>query len=333
MKAILPFACLAILLLSPLAAAGTPDNPEVVDPADDADLLGTLDITGVYVNATDANVTFHLVVPNLLALPDTDAGACTNLGCAALAFTFQVEFVVVRPDGSPAPTLPGYGNTYLAYRVNAPPSLRTVAAYRATDQTVHSVSAVDGSAGDGEVVISVPRSDPALNIPAGSASSLYRITGLFAYSAPQLCSPHSSLARTPVVELGACSSLPLVGVGGDNTLPFTSTTEWDRAPDTDFGGDFVFPVVAPPSEPTPTVVSSTSAPSTPPPAPAPSASPHPSGTSSPSSTSPAPTITLSGTSTPVASAQMAGKKTPAPEAALVLATLGGLAAARRRLNG
>lgn len=333
---LLPLACL-LLLLAPAASAGTGADPEVADGASDADAAGALDITGAYVDASDPyNVTFHILVPKLVAAP-ADAGTCAaGTDCASLAFSFYLEFAVVSPDGV-TPDPPGYAGTAVVFRNGAPAGIRAAIGHRDTNGTLHLARAIQGSAGIGEVILSAPRADSALRIPAGAQPGAYRLTGLVASSAPELCGPplQEETAATGVT-VDACTALPPPGQA-QNVPNAPQQSRWDVAPDLGAGRDFVFP--APPPAPAPPAANAKANATSAPTAQAQPKAAPPAATAN-RTTAPAPFATPSPTGTTTATTSFApipstgtakAKGSPAP----VLAAALGLAvalAARRRLS-
>ncbi|MEA3143323.1 MAG: hypothetical protein QOG31_647 [Thermoplasmata archaeon] len=311
------------LLILPGVSAGSAADPEVKDASGDADPGSALDITAVWVNGTDPqNVTFHILVPKLPAPPAT--GGCAAPGCAALTFSFKLEFRVEAPDGGAAPTLAGYNRTYAVYRHGAPAGLETaIGSIDGKDVLTFNGHGSAKVATGGEIVLKVPRNNTAVNVPAGAAPGAYRIVNTVAYSSPQLCSPDPP-AQPPVVSYPLatpCSSLskPAQTTG---TPPAGTTSRWDVAPDTGVGRAFVFDAPALPTEPvgTPTETA-TSSPA--PPTQGPVAPPASSGTATQSTTTTSPPPSISPTPTT--------KATPAPEAIVLLALVAAGVAVRRRL--
>jgi hypothetical protein len=304
---------LLTLLLLPAAQAGSEGAPEIKDAGDDAGAVKALDVQSVWIDVNDTlNLTFHIVLGD--ALPDAPSTSQCNddVGCAWASLTYRVVFRVLGPDGKPLPMLADYNRTYVAYRHGANGTLASaVGAYDSKDALALNGSAnvtVSGS----QIVLRVPRSNPAVNMPEGATPGTV-IDRLYVYDSPQACTPAPQAPCTvPKPTVTATPGPEAVDAPND----------WDRAPDAGYANETRFP--APP-----------------PPAPAPGPSPSPSPAPAPKpvvAPAPATSPTASPTPSPALSAaplddsaQPAGPKgSPGPSGGLLLAGLLACALALRR---
>ncbi|HEX2066549.1 MAG TPA: hypothetical protein VHI93_07035, partial [Candidatus Thermoplasmatota archaeon] len=222
---LLAVSLLSLLAVLPAASAGSPQEPEVTDPVGDADPAGALDITAAWIDGAEPlNVTFHLLVPKLPAL-QADAGGCGAPGCAAATLSLKLEFEVRRPDGAPAPALPGYNRTFAVYRHGGPAGVRAAVGYiGAAGALTFTGNASASVAEGGEVVVRVPRADPSIAIPAGPAPGRYGIVALVVHSSPQACSPAAPADTAGASPLGAPCSTPAQPTTTSGTPPVGTTS-------------------------------------------------------------------------------------------------------------
>ncbi|HEX2065691.1 MAG TPA: hypothetical protein VHI93_02665, partial [Candidatus Thermoplasmatota archaeon] len=283
MRPFLLAACLTTLLAAPLATAGTAKDPEISDPARDADPANALDLTGVYVDASDPeSVAFHF--QSFRSTASQETGACSGAECLAITLAFTVEFVVLAPNGTLAPAPKDYAATQVTLRSGGPAPLRGTVAYLNATGWANNVTAVPVQGRGRETVVTVPRTHVGVAVPAGQAPGAYRLTGLFAHASPQLCHPTPEDPTETAPSMESCMSIP-------RPVPTGSAIEarphWDVAPDIGHGADFVFP--APPADTQSPPPASAPAPRpTPAPPPPPATSPATSPPADPPSPQPSP---------------------------------------------
>lgn len=231
MRRAAPPLLLALILAAalPTALAGTAQQPEVADDEDDAG-APALDLRAMWFEVDDRNVTLHLRVD---ALPDAmaDTAPCADAGCIGLTLAFQGVFRSLTPEGTPAPTLPGYAATFLEFRWGwgDADGVGTIGWVDAAGAASVSGPATVVMTTDG-VALTVPRNATALNVPEGPEPGRYRLNGTQATSSVLRCTPAAGDVAA------GCTGV---------TRPGGSSAVWDRAPDAGLGLDFVFR--APPS--------------------------------------------------------------------------------------
>lgn len=259
MNAKLLAALLPLTLLVPAAQAGSADEPEILDAADDAG-RPELDVQKVWVDGDDPDqVVFHLVTGAALPALPRETDACADPGCAFAALSFRIEFRVLAPDGTPAPQTAGYNRSYIVYRHGpADESLRSAIGVFDDEGVLTLNGTVAVTVAENEIVFAVSRDNPALAIPHGAEPGAYRINQTYAYSSPQICFPAQE-----VPQVGTVTCAPLLKPAPD--APPTTAAQWDRAPDAGFGTDFVFPAPPPkaaPAKPSLQATTSTQGPTT-----------------------------------------------------------------------
>jgi hypothetical protein len=237
---ILAFALLGFLALAfGPAQAGTPETPEVSDPAGDVQ-AAPLDLAAVWFEATDTELLVHIeraagsdAPPPVVAC---QAGACAGAGVAVRAV-----FAVLKPDGTPAPTIEGYTASYVLVRLGVDdPAMAALAGHVDPDGLFVSDGPVNATIEGASVTVVVPRAHPALALPEGPTPGEYRVSEPWAFSAPMACAPDGG--QGAVGAPAGCPSLKNQQPG----VPPVSSSEWDRAPDAGVGTDYVF--AAPPSQ-------------------------------------------------------------------------------------
>ncbi|HEX2066829.1 MAG TPA: hypothetical protein VHI93_08460, partial [Candidatus Thermoplasmatota archaeon] len=207
MRPLLLAACLTMLLAAPLATGGTAKDPEIFDPARDADPANALDLTGVFVDASHPeSVAFHFKTFRPTSSQET--GACSDTECLAITLAFTVEFVVLAPNGTLVPAPKDYVATQVTLRSGGPAPLRGTVAYLNATGWANNVTAVPVQGLGRETVVTVPRAYVGMAVPAGKAPGAYRLSGLFAYSAPQLCYPTPEDPTETAPSMESCVSLP-----------------------------------------------------------------------------------------------------------------------------
>ncbi|MEA3202761.1 MAG: hypothetical protein QOI63_427 [Thermoplasmata archaeon] len=342
MRSTLLPACLTILLLAPLASAGSAGRPEISDTKGDAG-LDVLDILSVWVDAGDSqNLTLHVTLaaappkpPATPATPAPSTDACPVETCVFSSLSYVFSFRVLGPDGLPTPLFPDYERTFVAYRAGAKAAnVATPMGY--TD--ARGALVIDGTAANAtvsgtELVLRLPRTSVFVNLPVGPTPGPYIVSELSGYSQPEFCFPQQS---PPTQHAISCApfSKPQQTTG---TPPAGLADHWDVAPDSGFGRVFTYPSPPPPAPPAPTTTTTPPPPAPtlqptptpgPTPTPQPQPQPQPAGTAQPAPAAPAASTSTSHTST----SQPPAKTSPAPELAGVLAVLAGLLAVRRRLS-
>jgi hypothetical protein len=335
---ILP-ACLAILLLAPLAAAGSPSHPEVTvtDPQGDAG-IDSLDFLSIWIDPADTqNLTFHVTLAGAPPQPPAGTDHCAAGNCVFASLTYVLGFRVLDPNGVPTPLFPDYSRSYVAFRAGATGgSVASPMGYIDTKGalTVDGTSAKVSLEGNG-FALRLPRDSVFVNLPKGPYPGAYGVDELNAYSQPEFCFPQQ---QVPTQQPLSCApiSKPQQTSG---TPPAELAQHWDVAPDSGFGLPFTFPVAPPPAPVTQTSTTT-------PPPPAPQQTPSPSPTTSPTqpppqpqpspqpvgSPTPSPTPSPSPTPTAATHTTESAKASPALGLPLVLATVAGLLAVRRRLS-
>lgn len=219
----LPLA-LVLLLAMPVANAGTAQQPEVADKEDDAG-VPALDLRAMWFTVDDRNVTLNLRVD---ALPDAmaDTTPCADAGCAGLTLAFQGRFRSLAPNGTAAPTLPGYAATILEFRwgYGEDDGVGTIGWVDGAGNVLVTGAALVAVTPDG-VALTVPRNATSINVPQGPEPGRYRFNDTQATSSVLRCSP-------PVGDAPAsCAAVDRPGGSGG---------VWDRAPDAGLGLDYVF---------------------------------------------------------------------------------------------
>jgi hypothetical protein len=198
-----------LALLAPAVTAGTEASPEITDPKGDAVICvqapactpsqDDLDIIKGWVDTPDADhVAFHL---ELVAAPTViGVGAGTTLpmvGClpTTVSKEYQFHFTTLNPQGNPLvagdPNNKGAALTGLF--VDAQVACDTVAAgaenalgfYLVTESagtagTNIASQPVDGTLAGTVLTWTLPRSNPAILLPAGAAATGYQVGNLFA---------------------------------------------------------------------------------------------------------------------------------------------------------
>lgn len=301
------------LLVLPLAHAGSPEAPDLVDAEGDGG-LDQLDLRSLWIDTADGqNLTFHLTLGEALPAVPQNTSGCADPGCAFASLTYRIIFRVLGPDGAPLPTVADYNRSYVAYRHGPGDGLASPVGFfdgkDALTLTGSAAVALDGA----NLTLRIPRSDPAVNMPSGPTPGTV-VAGLYAYDSPQGCSP---AACAPLVK-PALNTTP----GVDSA---TVVNDWDRAPDVGFAAATAFPAPPPaPAGPEPSGSASAS----------PTAAPKPTQAPAP----PAPTtVTVTQTASPspdplAPASDEQGKESPGPAVPLAAVALLGLALlARRRL--
>jgi MYXO-CTERM domain-containing protein len=254
----------------------------------------------------------------------------TAAGCVFTSLSYRFSFRIVDADGNPTPRFPDYNTTFVAYR--AGPKTATVAApigyADASGTLVLAGTSAHVTVSGTELILRMPRNSDFVNLPAGPTPGGFRVEALRASTAPEFCFP-----QVVVPSMGTYTCLPIDRPQPGASAPTAASHDWDNAPNRGFGRAFTFPE---PSEPPAAQTTTTYSPPPPPPPgstttqPAPRATttqaPQDLGTTAPATPPGATTTTASGT--PTADA----KKSPAPEAALLLVGIGALLAVRRRLS-
>jgi hypothetical protein len=225
---LLPFAlaCLLTALAWP-AQSGTADAPEVVDDPGDA-RLPPLDIAAAWFETNGTDLIVHVergegadTAPAIVRCQD---GTCVGAGVS-----LRVVFTVLKPDGTNAPSLADYASSYVLVRLGPDdPDLAAAVGYYDSAGAGTIVSPANVTVDGGSIVVNVPRSSEALALPDGPTPGAYRITQPYALSYILTCDPAQ-------------------GCGSRSYPDANLASAWDRAPDTDFGMDFVFP--SPPPAP------------------------------------------------------------------------------------
>jgi hypothetical protein len=240
-----------IALFASTVSAGTEAAPEVTDPAGDATICAqppacspnqdTLDALAAWVDVPDAD---HLAIHMKVAAASTVVGAGVGATApdaapliggvclqGAAYFGFNVHFSTLSPAGDAlVPALPGttdhlltdeYVSAQLVCDTAAggPGSINALGFYLietddgGPDATNGHISqaVVPGSIAGNVLTWVVPRSDPLLAIPAGAAASGYKVGNLWA---------QSYIGKTAVLLVFNPQGI-------------------DRAPNADFGSEFV----------------------------------------------------------------------------------------------
>jgi hypothetical protein len=225
----LPLLALALLALTPAAHAGTATAPEITDPKGDAE-ADALDLVAVWVDAGPTDLILHAQVASW---PSPPAGTiqCSDGQCVGPGVALRVRFTVLDPSGAPTASAADYNGSYALVRWGSQdPSATSLVGTYDTAGTPHPDGAANVTVAGSTVAVTIARSDPAVNLPDGDAPGAYRVTGLWAYSAPAACVPDAGQG-----DQGApagCANL----LHQPDKAP-----EWDRAPDSGVGSDFVFP--------------------------------------------------------------------------------------------
>lgn len=299
---------LLILALAPLAQAGSPDSPEIVDAQDDGG-LAQLDIRKLWVDKDDPlNLTFHLLVGgDLPSVPTTSR--CEASNCTFTSLTYRILFRVTDRSGAPLPQVADYNRSYVAYRHGPNGTLVSpVGTYDDENAfTAHGSAnvTVEGS----EIVLRIARSNAAVNMPTGPTPGSI-VDRLYAYDSPQACTPDG------------CEPVPKPTVAAPPTGGIVLVNDWDRAPNQGYANATAFPAPPPPASP--------AAPA--PPAPKPTASPAPTAPAPPAAPDPQPSETrrIDQTAEVSTTSSGPGKQSPPPAAPLLALALAALAAMTRR---
>lgn len=221
------FACLLAALAGP-AQAGTPDAPEVVDADDDA-RLAPLDIAAVWFDANDTHLVVHI---ERAATSDSPTPVVCEAGhCAGTGIALRVVFTSLDPLGLPTPALESYASSYVLVRLGPDDAnLTAVQGFYDGNGTGTLLGPVNATINGTSIAVAVPRAGAALALPEGPTPGPYRITQPYALSYLMECAPADG-CRTqgapPVEQLASA---------------------WDRAPDAEFGLDYVFASPAGPTE-------------------------------------------------------------------------------------
>lgn len=219
---------LSLLLNAIPAHAGSTDAPEVVDAPGDAG-LPPLDIAAAWFEATDTELVVHIERG-----PDSGSPPaivqCANGACVGAGVSLRVVFTVLKPDGTPAPAIEGYNASYVLVRLGPEdPSLAAATGYRDAEGTFNVVAPANVSVNGTSIAVTVPRAAESIAIPNGTAPGAYRITAPHGISYLLTCAPDGGQGS------------PVEGCLNRPAPRDELASGWDRAPDTGFGLDFVFP--------------------------------------------------------------------------------------------
>ncbi|MEA3135720.1 MAG: hypothetical protein QOC71_1, partial [Thermoplasmata archaeon] len=227
---LLPFALACLLTAFALPTqSGTAEAPEVVDAPGDAG-LPPLDIAAAWFEATDTDIVVHIERAEGSGTPPPVV-ACQQGNCAGAGVSLRVVFKVLKPDGTPSPTLADYASSYVLVRMGPDdPTFVAALGFYDSAATGTLLDALNATIDGTSISVVVPRASEAIAMPTGPTPGAYRITEPYALSYAMGC-------------------VPSEGCLSQGSPHEATAAGWDRAPDTDFGMDFVFPSPPPPPAP------------------------------------------------------------------------------------
>lgn len=218
----LPLGLLVLVALALPGQAGTPAHPEVWDTPDDS--FGAPDITALWYEVNATSISVHVAV----TVPRDNGTLCAEEACGGITPLVRVALRVLAPNGTAAPTLPDYGFLRLEYRWGPEGGAGTAWHVNATG-VPQWVGTVPVQVASTSVSFAVHRTHPLVAIPLLPEPGAYRLNASHATSLVERC--HPATAASPA----GCTSI--ARPAGDAV--------WDRAPDTGFGNEYVFPAPLP----------------------------------------------------------------------------------------
>lgn len=224
---------LAVLSLPHAVQAGSADAPEVTDAPDDAK-DPSLDIADVWFDANATDLSVHIERGSSSTTVPV-AGKCAMESCASAGVSLRVVFIVLKADGTPAPTLDKYAASYVLVRLGPDdPTLTAAAGYYDTAGTGTLEGSLNASVDGTSITVDVPRTHATLALPDPTAG--FTIASPYALSYVLTCDPARGCQSQPAP---ASPAGPADGAWGN-----VSGT-WDRAPDQGNGTNYTQAGTAP----------------------------------------------------------------------------------------